>query len=205
MITAYRDHGKPFDWYGYGRMHGRIIWQTHRCSKGKGGSMHFLLHQTKTFGAMWYCWRTNTLVWHCIRLKTQEEKETCMCFMGDGATNQGPFYESLNLASLWGLPVVYIIENNGYSMGTAESRHSAGEPPRSRGEAFDINWSVHQKYDLYEVRDAINNALVLAKESSSPSVLEIVTYRYRNTPLPTLIKHIGAKRKLKNTNKIKIR
>ena len=99
--------------------------------------------------------------------------------MGDGATNQGPFYESLNLASLWKLPVVYIIENNGYSMGTAESRHSAGEPLARRGDAFDINWSVHHGHDLYEVRAAINDALVLAKENSSPSVLEIVTYRYR--------------------------
>ncbi|MEL0098769.1 MAG: thiamine pyrophosphate-dependent enzyme, partial [Opitutae bacterium] len=57
--------------------------------------------------------------------------------------------------------------------------HSAGEPLARRGEAFDINWSVHQGHDLYEVRAAINEALVLARESSSPSVLEIVTYRYR--------------------------
>ena len=64
-------------------------------------------------------------------------------------------------------------------MGTAESRHSAGEPLARRGDAFDINWSVHHGHDLYEVRAAINDALVLAKESSCPSVLEIVTYRYR--------------------------
>ena len=112
-------------------------------------------------------------------IKYKGTKGACLCFMGDGATNQGPFYESLNLASLWNLPVVYIIENNGYSMGTAESRHSAGEPLARRGDAFDINWSVHHGHDLYEVRAAINEALNLAKESSKPSVLEIITYRYR--------------------------
>ena len=99
--------------------------------------------------------------------------------MGDGATNQGPFYESLNLASLWNLPVVYVIENNGYSMGTSESRHSASEPLARRGEVFDVNWSVHHGHDLYEVRSAVHEALCLAREESRPSVLEIVTYRYR--------------------------
>jgi pyruvate dehydrogenase E1 component alpha subunit len=99
--------------------------------------------------------------------------------MGDGATNQGPFYESLNLASLWNLPVIYIIENNGYSMGTAESRHSAGDPLARRGDAFDIDWSVSNGHDIYEVRQTIADALVNAHENSRPSVLEIVTYRYR--------------------------
>ena len=112
-------------------------------------------------------------------LKYQKKTGSCLCFMGDGATNQGPFYESLNLASLWKLPVVYIIENNGYSMGTSECRHSAGEPLARRGQAFDINWSVHQGHDLYEVRQAVSDALKLAHESHRPSVLEIVTYRYR--------------------------
>ena len=99
--------------------------------------------------------------------------------MGDGATNQGPFYESLNLASLWNLPVIYIIENNGYSMGTAESRHSAGDPLARRGDAFDIDWSVSNGHDIYEVRQTIADALANAHNKSRPSVLEIVTYRYR--------------------------
>jgi pyruvate dehydrogenase E1 component alpha subunit len=99
--------------------------------------------------------------------------------MGDGATNQGPFYESLNLAALWELPVIYIIENNGYSMGTAEGRHSAGEPLARRAEAFDINWKVAHGHDLYEVRNVVNEALDIAHKTNRPSVLEIITYRYR--------------------------
>lgn len=112
-------------------------------------------------------------------LKYNGKKGSCLCFMGDGATNQGPFYESLNLASLWNLPVVYIVENNGYSMGTAESRHSAGDPLARRGEAFDIDWSVSDGHDIYEVRQTISDALNRAHEDSRPSVLEIMTYRYR--------------------------
>ena len=81
--------------------------------------------------------------------------------MGDGATNQGPFYESLNLAALWELPVVYVIENNGYSMGTAEGRHSAGEPLARRGESFDISWKVAHGHNLYEVRSVIKEAEIL--------------------------------------------
>jgi pyruvate dehydrogenase E1 component alpha subunit len=99
--------------------------------------------------------------------------------MGDGATNQGPFYESLNLAALWELPIIYIIENNGYSMGTAEGRHSAGEPLARRAEAFDINWKVAHGHDLYEVRNVVNEALEIAHKTNRPSVLEIITYRYR--------------------------
>ena len=99
--------------------------------------------------------------------------------MGDGATNQGPFYESLNLAALWELPVVYIIENNGYSMGTAEGRHSAGEPLARRGDPFDISWKVAHGHNIYEVRSVVQEALDRAHQENKPSVLEIVTYRYR--------------------------
>ena len=75
--------------------------------------------------------------------------------------------------------MVYIIENNGYSMGTAESRHSAGDPLARRGDAFDIDWSVSDGHDIYEVRQTISDALASAHENCRPSVLEIVTYRYR--------------------------
>ena len=112
-------------------------------------------------------------------LKYKGLQGSCLCFMGDGATNQGPFYESLNLASLWNLPVIYIIENNGYSMGTAEARHSAGEPLARRGEPFDVDWSVSYGHDLYEVRQTMGDAIRKAHENSKPSVLEIITYRYR--------------------------
>ena len=112
-------------------------------------------------------------------LKHFKKKGSCLCFMGDGATNQGPFYESLNLAALWELPVIYIIENNGYSMGTAEGRHSAGEPLARRGESFDIDWKVAHGHDLYEVRDVVHEAVERAHSTSKPSVLEIITYRYR--------------------------
>ena len=181
VITAYRDHGHALAvGMDMDECMAELFGKRTGCSKGKGGSMHFFAPDKNFWGGHGIVGGQTPLgLGIAYALKHRKKKGACMCFMGDGATNQGPFYESLNLASLWGLPVVYIIENNGYSMGTAESRHSAGEPLARRGEAFDINWSVHQGHDLYEVRDAINNALVLAKESSSPSVLEIVTYRYR--------------------------
>ena len=181
VITAYRDHGHALAvGMDMDECMAELFGKRTGCSKGKGGSMHFFAPDKNFWGGHGIVGGQTPLgLGIAYALKHRKKKGACLCFMGDGATNQGPFYESLNLASLWGLPVVYIIENNGYSMGTAESRHSAGEPLARRGEAFDINWSVHQGHDLYEVRDAINNALVLAKESSSPSVLEIVTYRYR--------------------------
>ncbi len=181
VITAYRDHGHALAvGMDMDECMAELFGKRTGCSKGKGGSMHFFAPDKNFWGGHGIVGGQTPLgLGIAYALKHRKKKGACMCFMGDGATNQGPFYESLNLASLWGLPVVHIIENNGYSMGTAESRHSAGEPLARRGEAFDINWSVHQGHDLYEVRDAINNALVLAKESSSPSVLEIVTYRYR--------------------------
>ena len=99
---------------------------------------------------------------------------------GRWSNQSGPFYESLNLAALWELPVIYIIENNGYSMGTAKVA-SAGEPLARRGEAFDIDWKVAHGHDLYEVRDVVHEAVERAHSTSKPSVLEIITYRYEVT------------------------
>ena len=181
VITAYRDHGHAIAvGMNMDECMAELLGKKTGCSKGKGGSMHFFAPDKNFWGGHGIVGGQTPLgLGIAFALKTKGTQGACLCFMGDGATNQGPFYESLNLASLWNLPVIYVIENNGYSMGTSESRHSAGEPLARRGEAFDVDWSVHQGHDLYEVRSAISVALSRARESSRPSVLEIVTYRYR--------------------------
>ena len=181
VITAYRDHGHALAvGMNMDECMAELFGKKTGCSKGKGGSMHFFAPDKNFWGGHGIVGGQTPLgLGMAYALKYQKVKGACLCFMGDGATNQGAFYESLNLASLWDLPIIYIIENNGYSMGTSESRHSAGEPLARRADAFDIDWSVSDGHDLYEVRQTINDALAIAHTTSKPSVLEIVTYRYR--------------------------
>ena len=181
VITAYRDHGHALAaGMSMDECMAELFGKVTGCSKGKGGSMHFFAPDKNFWGGHGIVGGQTPLgLGIAYALKFNKKDGSCLCFMGDGATNQGPFYESLNLASLWNLPVVYIIENNGYSMGTAEARHSAGEPLARRGDMFDIDWSVSHGHDVYEVRHTINDALERAHKESRPSVLEIVTYRYR--------------------------
>ncbi len=181
VITAYRDHGHALAvGMDMDECMAELLGKKTGCSKGKGGSMHFFAPDKNFWGGHGIVGGQTPLgLGIAYALKYRGIQGACLCFMGDGATNQGPFYESLNLASLWNLPVIYIIENNGYSMGTSESRHSAGESLARRAEVFDVKWSVHQGHDLYEVRNAVHHALELARNESRPSVLEIVTYRYR--------------------------
>ena len=181
VITAYRDHGHALAvGMDMDECMAELYGKKTGCSKGKGGSMHFFAPDKNFWGGHGIVGGQTPLgLGIAYALKFNKKTGACLCFMGDGATNQGPFYESLNLASLWNLPVIYVIENNGYSMGTAESRHSAGEPLARRGEAFDIDWSVSHGHDLYEVRHTISEALERAHKESRPSVLEIITYRYR--------------------------
>ena len=181
VITAYRDHGHAIAvGMNMDECMAELYGKKTGCSKGKGGSMHFFAPDKNFWGGHGIVGGQTPLgLGLAYALKHFKKKGSCLCFMGDGATNQGPFYESLNLAALWELPVIYIIENNGYSMGTAEGRHSAGEPLARRGESFDIDWKVAHGHDLYEVRDVVHEAVERAHSTSKPSVLEIITYRYR--------------------------
>jgi pyruvate dehydrogenase E1 component alpha subunit len=181
VITAYRDHGHAIAvGMNMDECMAELYGKKTGCSKGKGGSMHFFAPDKNFWGGHGIVGGQTPLgLGIAYAQKHFKKKGSCLCFMGDGATNQGPFYESLNLAALWELPVIYIIENNGYSMGTAEGRHSAGEPLARRAEAFDINWKVAHGHDLYEVRNVVNEALDIAHKTNKPSVLEIITYRYR--------------------------
>lgn len=180
VITAYRDHGhaiavgmdtKPLMAELYGKATG--------CSKGKGGSMHYF-DPTRNF------WGGHGIVGGQIPLgvglaygvKYQGLKGAAMAFMGDGAVNQGAVHEAYNLAALWNLPVVFVIENNGYSMGTSQARSSAGELAK-RAEGYDMPWGQCNGHDLYEVRATMDKFLTIAREQSRPSTVEIDTYRYR--------------------------
>ena len=112
-------------------------------------------------------------------LKYLGREGCCLCYLGDGAVNQGAFHESLNIASLFGIPVVYVIENNGYSMGTSQERSSAFHGCLAqRAEAYAIEWDVIDGSDLYEVRAKTHIAMERAKKEHKPTVLEIDTYRY---------------------------
>ena len=101
-----------------------------------------------------------------------------MTFMGDGAVNQGAVHEAYNLAALWDLPVIFVIENNGYSMGTSQARSSAGELAK-RAEGYGMAWGTCDGHDLYEVRAVMAKFLERAHNESKPAVVEVRTYRYR--------------------------
>jgi pyruvate dehydrogenase E1 component alpha subunit len=180
IITAYRDHGhalavgmemKPLMAELYGKSTG--------CSKGKGGSMHF-------FDPSRHYWGGHAVVGGQVPLGTglayaikyRGLKGACMTFMGDGAVNQGAVHEAYNLAALWQLPVVFVIENNGYSMGTSQARSSAGELAR-RAEGYGMAWGVCEGHDIYEVRSVMDGFLAEAREKCRPAIVEIRTYRYR--------------------------
>ena len=122
VITAYRDHGHALAvGMNMDECMAELYGKKTGCSKGKGGSMHFFAPDKNFWGGHGIVGGQTPLgLGIAYALKFNKKTGACLCFMGDGATNQGPFYESLNLASLWNLPVVYIIENNGYSMGTSK-------------------------------------------------------------------------------------
>ncbi len=181
VITAYRDHGhaiavgmdtKPLMAELYGKVTG--------CSKGKGGSMHY-------FDPSRNYWGGHGIVGGQIPLgaglaygiKFKGLKGAAMAFMGDGAVNQGAVHESFNLAALWDLPVLFVIENNRYSMGTSQERSSAGPGLAQRAEAYGMAWTTCNGHDVYDVRATIDQYLNIAREKSKPSVIEVDTYRYR--------------------------
>jgi pyruvate dehydrogenase E1 component alpha subunit len=150
------------------------------CSKGKGGSMHFFAPDKNYWGGHGIVGGQTPLgLGLAYGIKYKGLTGAAMCFMGDGAVNQGPLYESLNMASLFDLPVIYIIENNGYSMGTSLERSSAFRSCLAeRAAGFAVDWDTCNGEEIYEVRAKTQIAIERAHRQSRPTVLEITTYRY---------------------------
>jgi pyruvate dehydrogenase E1 component alpha subunit len=151
------------------------------CSKGKGGSMHYFAPDKNYWGGHGIVGGQVPLgTGLAYGLKYKGLKGCALAFMGDGAVNQGTVHESMNLAALFDLPVVYIIENNGYSMGTSQERSSAFPSCLAeRAAGYDIAWEKLNGENVYEVRARVNDAMNRARDKSKPTVLEISTFRYQ--------------------------
>ena len=181
VITAYRDHGHMLacDMSPEGVM-AELTGRIGGYSKGKGGSMHMFSKEKKFFGG-------HGIVGSQVPLGTglafthkyKADNGVAMVYMGDGAVNQGQVYESFNMAQLWSLPVIYIIENNKYGMGTSVERASATTDLYQRGAAHSIPGAKIDGMDVLAVKLAGQKALKHCRSGKGPYILEMETYRYR--------------------------
>src|SRR6202140_2584206 len=156
------------------------------CSKGKGGSMHFFAPDKNFWGGHGIVGGQTPLgLGLAFGLKYKGLRGRCLCYLGDGAINQGTFHESLNLAALFKLPVIYIIENNGYSMGTSQQRSSSfRETLVKRAEGYDMAWDVFKGEDLYEVRGKKQIPTDRAHNDSEPTLPKFKPIVITDIPWP---------------------
>ncbi len=181
VITTYRDHGHMLatgmDPKGVmAELTGRIG----GYSKGKGGSMHMFSREKKFYGGHGIVGASVPLgTGLAFAHKYREDGGINFCYFGDGAANQGQVYEAFNMASLWKLPIIYVIENNRYAMGTSVQRSSATTELFRRGEAFGIPGIPVDGMDVLAVKQAGAEVVAKVRAGEGPYVMEMNTYRYR--------------------------
>jgi pyruvate dehydrogenase E1 component alpha subunit len=181
MITGYRDHGhmlaSGMDPKG---VMAELTGRRSGYSKGKGGSMHMFSREKNFYGGHGIVGAPVPLgTGLAFANKYRGNDSVSLTFFGDGAANQGQVYESFNMAELWKLPVVYIIENNRYAMGTSITRSSAQTDLSKRGLSFNIPGVEVDGMDVRAVRAAGEQALAWCRSGKGPTIIEMLTYRYR--------------------------
>jgi pyruvate dehydrogenase E1 component alpha subunit len=181
VITGYRDHGHMLacgmDPKG---VMAELTGRRGGYSKGKGGSMHMFSVEKGFYGGHGIVGAPVPLgTGLAFANKYRGNDNVCLTYLGDGASNQGQVYESFNMAKLWHLPVVYVIENNQYGMGTSVARASATTNLSHRGLSFDIPGEQVDGMDVRAVKAAGEKAVKWCREGSGPIILEMLTYRYR--------------------------
>ncbi|MDP2518875.1 pyruvate dehydrogenase (acetyl-transferring) E1 component subunit alpha [Shimia thalassica] len=180
-ITSYRDHGHMLacgmDPNG---VMAELTGREGGYSKGKGGSMHMFSKEKHFYGG-------HGIVGAQVPLgaglafadKYKGNGRVTFTYFGDGAANQGQVYETFNMAALWDLPVVFVIENNQYAMGTAQQRSTSSPDIHTRGESFGIPGEAVDGMDVLAVKDAGERAVAHCRKGKGPYILEVKTYRYR--------------------------
>ena len=182
VITSYRDHGHMLacgmDPKG---VMAELTGRRGGYSKGKGGSMHMFSREKGFYGGHGIVGAQVPLgTGIAFAHKCLDEPAVCLAYLGDGAINQGQVYESFNMASLWQLPAIYVIENNKYGMGTSSDRASARSTELyQRGQAYGIPGQQVDGMDVLAVKAAGEKAVAHAKGGKGPYILEAMTYRYR--------------------------
>ena len=181
MITGYRDHGHMLacgmDPKG---VMAELTGRRDGYSKGKGGSMHMFSLEKHFYGGHGIVGAQVPLgTGLAFANKYRGSDDVCLTYFGDGAANQGQVYESFNMAELWKLPVIYVIENNRYAMGTSVTRSSAQTDFSKRGASFNIPGTQVDGMDVRAVKAAAADALAWCRSGKGPTILEMLTYRYR--------------------------
>ena len=181
VITGYRDHGHMLA-YGIDPkvIMAELTGREAGISKGKGGSMHMFSTEHKFYGGHGIVGAQVSLGGGlALAHQYNDDGGFCLAYFGDGAANQGQVYETMNMAALWKLPIVFVVENNQYAMGTAVGRSSAETEFHRRGTAFRIPGMAVNGMDVLEVRQAAEIAFKHVREGKGPVLMECNTYRYR--------------------------
>ena len=181
VITGYRDHGHMLA-YGIDPkvIMAELTGRQAGISKGKGGSMHMFSVEHKFYGGHGIVGAQVSLgTGLAFAHKYRGDGGVAMAYFGDGASNQGQVYESFNMAELWKLPIIFVIENNQYAMGTSVNRSSAEDQLYRRGESFRIPGMQVDGMDVLAVRGAAEAALEWVRAGKGPVLMELKTYRYR--------------------------
>ena len=181
VLTAYRDHGHALiTGMTMDSLMAELFGKATGCSKGKGGSMHFFNKELGMMGG-------NGIVGSHVPVATgsafaqkyRDEHKVTLVFFGDGAAQQGAVHEAMNMAGLWKLPVIFVVENNKYGMGTSVERSSAVTELHKRAAAYNMPGVACNGMDVLDVRAKFGAAIARARADYSPTFIEANTYRYR--------------------------
>src|SRR5678816_1618438 len=180
VITTYRDHGQAIARGMTPRaVMAELFGRIDGCARGKGGSMHMFDKSLNFLGGHGIVGAHVPLATGVgFAIKYRGGDQCIVCFMGESVVNTGAFHEALNMAALWKLPCVFIIENNRYGMGTALERASAIHDIYERGAAYNMPRNQCDGQDVFVVRQAVGEAVERARKEQTPTLLEIRTYRF---------------------------
>jgi pyruvate dehydrogenase E1 component subunit alpha len=181
LLSTYREHGQAIARGTHpNAVMAELFGRVDGCSKGRGGSMHLFDIERRFLGGYGIVGGNLPLATGvALQCDYQGTDDAVVCMFGDGATNQGTFGESMNMAALWKLPVVFMVINNQFGMGTALERHSAVTDLSKKAEGYGVPGSRCDGMDVLDVHSATTEALRKAREDRQPQLLEAVTYRFR--------------------------
>jgi pyruvate dehydrogenase E1 component alpha subunit len=181
LISTYREHGQVLArGTPPGAVMAELFGRETGCSRGRGGSMHMFDAERRFMGGYGIVGGNLPIAAGlALAAAYQGTDDAVVCMLGDGATNQGTFGETLNMAALWRLPVVFIVVNNQFGMGTALSRHSAITDLYRKGEGFGVPGTRCDGMDVLDVESCVSTALEHARGERRPLLIEAVTYRFR--------------------------